>query len=173
MSLDKGFVKMYRDLREHSLWRDKPYARGQAWVDLILRASYQQSTFLLNGHFRKTERGQLFTSIRHLALDWGWSKKKVTLFLSELQKEKMITVEGDTEGTTVTIVNYGLYQNRGDTKETPRRHSGDTEETPGRHQGVTYKNIKEVKEVKEGKEDAPPEKETRTPEELRAEGWDI
>ena len=38
MSTDKGYIKVYRDIRDHWIWNYKPFSPQAAWIDLILLA---------------------------------------------------------------------------------------------------------------------------------------
>jgi len=37
----KGWISVYRSIQGHWLWEDRPFARGQAWIDLLLQANYK------------------------------------------------------------------------------------------------------------------------------------
>ena len=63
-----------------------------------------------NGHMVHIKRGQLFTSIRHLSLTFGWDPKTVVRFLGYMEMEKMITVTGMQRGTLITVRKYNDYQ---------------------------------------------------------------
>ena len=41
MNENQGYIKLYRSIFNHWLWQDKPFSRGQAFVDLILLANYK------------------------------------------------------------------------------------------------------------------------------------
>lgn len=151
----EGWVKEYRSIREHWLWSDKPFARGQAFDDLLLMVNHQDNKIMMNGELIEVKRGQRITSLRYLAETWGWSTKKVKTFLDVLQKEKMITYKSDTKKTVITIENWDLYQG----EETPKKHQGNTEETQEKHEGnteekqkKTNKNDKKDKNEKNDKE---------------------
>lgn len=131
-----GWIKLDRRILENPLWSDKPFARGQAWVDLLLLANHDTKEFLQNGRIVKGERGNVYRSVSWLALRWGWSRKKTRGFLEELQSAKMCSVLATTQGTTITIEKYTIYQGGGTTEGTTkeqRRNSG----------GNIYKNNKE------------------------------
>lgn len=36
-----GWIKLHRKITDHWLWEDKPFARGQAMIDLLILAGYQ------------------------------------------------------------------------------------------------------------------------------------
>lgn len=113
-----GFQKVYRDIQKHWLWEDKPFSRGQAFIDLILSANHQNRKILIDSKLIEVERGSQITSLRKLGEAWGWSSKKVKKFLEQLQKDEMITYKSDSKKTVVTIENYSHYQDVGNSKET-------------------------------------------------------
>ena len=102
----KGWVAIYRRVQEHWIWEDKPFSKGQAWIDMLLLASHNENEFLFGNQVLKNEIGSFITSELKLAERWGWGRKKVRLFLELLQNEQMIVKKGDNKKTTVTIVNY-------------------------------------------------------------------
>lgn len=106
MSKDKGYILLHRSLMENrDVWLNgEAFTKGQAWVDLLLLTQHSD--------YRGFSRGQCWVSQAWLAKRWGWSKKKVSRFLTHLVSLGMVTTEGTTKGTTLTIVNYGKYQNQ-------------------------------------------------------------
>jgi hypothetical protein len=73
VSTDKkknGFVLLDRQIRDHWTWADKPFGRGQAWIDLIMSAGYEAKTIMFDGKPLKLRRGEFVTSIRKLATSW-------------------------------------------------------------------------------------------------------
>lgn len=163
----EGWLKLYRSIQNHWLWEDKPFSRGQAFVDLLLMANHKDNKILFNGELIEVKRGSRITSLRQLSEAWGWSTKKTKKFLELLEKDNMITVKSDNKKTLVTIENYGVYQEVGNTEETQEKHQGNSEETQRKNkrnskeiQKKTNKNDKERykndKERKEGKEEESP-----------------
>ena len=113
---EKGFFKVDRDLFEHWLWKDKPFCQGAAWIDLIGLANHKTIKAVKNGKIVTYKRGTVHRSILELASRWGWERKKVRRFLSVLELDKMVVVNGSRHGTTITLLNYGKFQNIGATK---------------------------------------------------------
>lgn len=112
-----GWIKMHRKLKKHWLFQEKRvYSKLEAWIDLLLRASYQDEKKMFNNKIVPLKRGQLVTSIRCLANDWDWSKKKVQSYLQLLVDDGMITVTSDKDKTIIEINQYDCYQ--GDAEET-------------------------------------------------------
>lgn len=127
-----GFIKLNRKLFESSLWTSEPFTRGQAWVDLIAMANFADRDKFYRGSVQRVQRGQIVTSTRALAERWNWSKKRVSGFLRALERAQMVTRDGTTRWTTLTLENYDFYQSEGTTEEpqkgTRRRRKGATEE---------------------------------------------
>lgn len=128
-----GWISLHRQIQEHWLWQDKPFSKGQAWIDLLLLVNYEDNKFLLGNELIEVKRGSRITSIRKLCDRWGWSNTKVKKFLEILEKDKMLEVKSDTKKTTLTVVNYNDYQipndSESDTKATRKRHENDTRAT--------------------------------------------
>ena len=152
----KGWVVIYRSIMDNPLWEDKPFSRGQAWIDMILLASHKDTEFYFDGDMLPVEKGQIITSKRKLGDRWGWSNTKVNKFLNELEKVGMLTLKSDTKKTTIKIVKYEQYQGFGsveavektsrktsqkrhrDITQTSQRHHRDITQTSQRH---TFNNV--------------------------------
>lgn len=106
----QGWVKIHRDLLDNELWSDKPFTKGQAWVDLLLLANHKDKNVLIGSRTEMVERGSFITSELKLMERWGWGRKKVKLFLNFLESQKMIERNANNKRTAITIVNYGFYQ---------------------------------------------------------------
>lgn len=112
--MGKGYVLINRQIEDNWIWNDRPFSKGQAWIDLILMANYKDKTVIIKGKVIEVKRGQLLRSIDYLVERWGWSRKKVRSFLtSTLEIQKMVTVEGTHQGMLITIEKYELYQTLG------------------------------------------------------------
>lgn len=156
----EGWGKIYRSIQKHWIWTDKPFSRGQAWIDLILSVNHSDKKILLNGELIEVKRGSKITSLRKLGEDWGWSKVKVKKFLEQLQKDNMINFKSDNKKTLVTIENYSVYQDTQNAEMTQNDQSKDADKTQikfkketNQIQKNTNKNDKEyIKNDKEGKE---------------------
>jgi hypothetical protein len=105
-----GPVALYRSLLYHPIWTREVFNRGAAWVDLILLANQQESTFLVRGNVVTVERGDVGHSQLSLGERWRWGRDKVASFLRELAAEGMITLKTTNLTTIITINNYRQYQ---------------------------------------------------------------
>jgi DNA replication protein DnaD len=140
----KGYIKLHREISDHWLWDEKPFSKGQAWIDILLMANHDTKKFTLGNELIEVERGSCITSELKLMDRWGWSKTKVRDFLELLQKDKMLAKKSDKKKTTLTVCNYCVWQDS-ETTEKPQKNHRKTTERPHKN---TNKNEEECKEVK-------------------------
>lgn len=109
MKEDKGWVKLYRSIRDHWVYEDR--LLYFIWLDLIMRANHKERKIVVKGKLIVLHPGQFWTSIRRLAVEWGLDKDTVSKKLKILQSDDMIYVDSRPRyGTMITVRNYGLYQ---------------------------------------------------------------
>lgn len=154
---NKGWVKIYREIMDNDLWEDKPFARGQAWVDLIMLANHKDHEFLFNSTFLNVTPGTVVTSKRMLGERWGWSRTKVTKFLNELEMVEMISQKSDTQKTVIKLVNYekyqGIVEGAGNANEPQKEYQKNIKKTSKKPQKDTNKNDKNYKELKKNEKE--------------------
>lgn len=121
----QGWISIHRQLQKHWIWKDKPFSKGQAWIDLIMLANYEDKKIPYKGEVITCERGTVNLSISVLAERWGWGREKTRKFLRLLEADKMVTVNATRHRTTITIENYTFYNNKPSTKPTTNRQQID------------------------------------------------
>lgn len=145
-----GFFKIERDFLTSAFWLSEPFTKPQAWVDLIGLANYAEKTKYYKSTFQKIKRGQIVTSQQALAERWKWSRHKVSAFLRTLERAEMVTVEGTTQGTLLTVVNYAIYQDAGSAKGTTKgRKKYGTGTEAGHRRDIQEEYIEEIKNQEE------------------------
>lgn len=115
----RGSHPVHRKLRRHWTWKDKPFNRGAALVDLILRATFSYGKIEIGGKIIELHTGQIFISEYGLMNDWGWSRDRVRRFLLIMEKDDMIiqrTIKlaknpldpnaGKAIGKVITLLNF-------------------------------------------------------------------
>lgn len=129
--MSKGWISLHRQIQEHWVWKDKPFSKGQAWLDILMMVNHEDKKVLLGTELVEVKRGSRITSIRQLCDRWGWSNTKINSFLTVLENDGMLVVKSDTKKTVLTVVNYSDYQvsknEENDTETTEKRHGNDTE----------------------------------------------
>lgn len=162
-SRKKSYIRLDRKIQDHWLWQEKPFSKAQAWIDLLMSATYKDYTDIYNGEVIKKSRGSVYTSVVYLSEKWGWSRNKVLRFLRTLESEEMVTTNGTPNGTTITIENYNFYQSPyttdGTTDETPHGTTdGTTDETTG---GTLKNNIYKINNINNNQKQKEEEEELR------------
>lgn len=160
----KGWILLYRSIRDSWIWEKKPFDPARAWIDLILDANHDDGKVFTGSSLVKIKRGQDWVSVRSLAERWGWSKDRVRKFLKTLESDSMIRINTTPFGTLLTIVNYDNFQIRQDSKRDAKKTPTRTQ--TGRKPVRNKEGLKE--ELKERKErDLPSEGENATEDD----GW--
>ena len=149
-----GFIKIDRQLFEHWIWNDKPFSKGQAWIDLIGLANYKDGKTPYKGEVVTCERGTVNRSITYLAKRWGWSRDKTRKFLTLLESDSMIRLKATTNHTTISLLNYGKFQDLPTTNHTTNR-----QRTLQRTDSEPYNERRRIKKYKEGEEYNPTDEE--------------
>lgn len=142
-SVTGDWIKLKRKVRLNDIYQMKPFSPGQAWIDLLLRASYEDRTIQWRGEFIEIKCGELVTSSRELGSAWGWSKNKVRGFLKMLKTGTMIGTQENSRSTTISILKWEEYQSEGTQNGTQKGHRRDTEGT-----ALLYRRSKEIQEGK-------------------------
>ena len=95
-----SWISLHREIQKHWLWADKPFSKGQAWIDMLLLANHSDNKFLLGNELIEIKEGSFVTSELKLMERWGWGKSKTRAFLDLLQSDSMIVKKTDHKKTT-------------------------------------------------------------------------
>jgi hypothetical protein len=132
LSKHKGYIALFRDIKDHWIWDDKPFNKPCAWIDLIMSANHNGNKVLIGNELIDVKRGELITSQEKLQTRWGWSNTKVRDFLLLLEQDNMIVKKTDNKKTAIEIVNYDDYQIK-ETAKKPQKLNEKTDEKPQKH----------------------------------------
>lgn len=106
----KGWILLDRKLLDHSLWDDKPFSKGQAWIDILFLVEWKARYVMVGDKRRKAKPGQCWTTLSTLAERWGWSKEKVRRFLQSLERDDIVSLFVTANGTRLTVEKWDEYQ---------------------------------------------------------------
>ncbi len=146
-----GYISLYRSLIKSDMWLSEKFTRGQAWVDLLALANYEDGFIRVRGNKVVVKRGQCGWSQVRLASRWQWSRDKVKRFLNELEDDEQIKQQKSNISTLITITNYNEYQIYKSAKHTTNdtaEHTANGQQTlqqTGSRQGTKNKNNKNNK----------------------------
>jgi len=112
--MNEGWIKLFRQLRDHCLWIGERFSKGQAFVDLLLMAGYADREVMMGTTVVPVKRGEILTSQVRLAERWQWNRRTVARFLAGLQLLNMVRIRSskgtETGFTLISIVNWDIYQ---------------------------------------------------------------
>lgn len=140
--MNQGYIKLHRQLQDCWIWKKGPFSEGQAWVDLLLLANHKDVKMVIGGELTSVSRGSYHTSIVSLSERWKWSRPRVKRFLTLLERDNMLTQKCTPYGTTLTIVNYGVFQDVGTASVTTNVQPSFSERAPNVTQTINVKNDK-------------------------------
>lgn len=130
----QGWISVHRQIQEHWLWADKPFSKGQAWIDMLMLANHEDKKTLIDNNIVVIESGSFVTSEHKLSERWGWSRWKVHEFLNLLQSDNMIFAKTDHRKTTINVINYEKY------RYVPVGHQPVTDQSPTTDRPLTDTN---------------------------------
>lgn len=144
---NRGWIRLCRSIQDNWMWEETPFSKGQAWIDLLLLANHKDEKFAYKDTVVTGQRGTVYRSYLFLADRWGWSRDKVRRFMSQLESDGMVTTNATRHNTTITIVNYGKYQDFTTTNDTTNRQQTDNRPTTDRQHTAIYNNVNNVNNV--------------------------
>lgn len=125
-----GTVNISRGIWQDTAFKDEPFTEREAFMWMIMEASYKPREKRVGSAVVHTERGQLATSVRFMAEAWNWSKSRVDRFLKRLENRDMIGTESGTGINVITICKYDEYQAPVISGGTPKEEKRDSSGTP-------------------------------------------
>ena len=139
-----GTVNIARSLFDHEFFAAETMTEREAWIWLIMAASWKARTTRAGDYVVNLDRGQLAASIRFMAKAWGWTPARVQRYLKRLILLEMICSKIDTGVTVITICNYSEYQTGAEAGDT-----GPIQDRYKREEGCK----KDVRRIEEERED--------------------
>lgn len=137
--MEQGWVSLHRQIRDHWLWEDKPFSKGQAWVDMILRANHEKRKVCFENSIIEIPTGGFLSSETALAEAWGWSRKKTHSFIDVLTKDGMLGTKRSGKGTVFYLINYSNFSIH-ETEKEPEKNRTGTDEEPMRNTNNNVNN---------------------------------
>ena len=100
----EGWIKLYRQFINWEWYQDSK--TKSLFIHLLLLANHEENKWQGN----TIKRGQLITSLSHLAKDTGMTVQNVRTSLKKLKSTQEITYTSTSKYTLVSIVNYDKFQ---------------------------------------------------------------
>lgn len=104
-----GYIKLHRAINDWE-WKTEPYTLA-VFIHLLVNACFKE--YKWKGITLKP--GQLLIGRDAISTQTGVSVRSVRTALERLQATNEVTIKTTRQGTLVTIVNWALYQSKGET----------------------------------------------------------
>ena len=106
-----GYVLLWRDVVEGPLWNNgKPFSEGQAWIQFILWAEFQEDTQFINNQMVTLKPGEFMMTQRKMAESMNWTQPTVNRYLKKLVKMNQCCIKTESKMTRVSLVNWEVRQ---------------------------------------------------------------
>lgn len=110
--MDKGWISIHRKILKNPLVKfSDRYSYFEAWVWLLLRATYSKQKVVLGSDIYYLKEGEIITSQLKLMKQFGWGNSKLGTFLKLYKKDGMIDVKTNNKLTMITILKFSELQN--------------------------------------------------------------
>lgn len=126
-------IQVDKRLQDEWFWKEKPFSKGQAWVDLMLLADNETHC---NDWDSEDCKRTIKLNISCLSEKWGWNRPKTYRFVEELEKYGLITLNVTPNVTLITIEKYTFSGN----DVTPECYNV----TPTSQKRVNYREITDM-----------------------------
>jgi len=146
----KGFIKLHRSLEHSQVFEDPLLLKTWLWV--LMRAVWKPVKLHTVG--RELKKGEFATTYSRAAGALGCTVNTVRRHFKRLEHMDQIRVRSDTRFTTVSVVNYRVYQTDDEKNYTTTNTTTDTRTDTRTDKRTAYRRRK--KEDKEGKKGTPP-----------------
>lgn len=126
---EKGWISLHRRIQKNWVWNEKPFTKGQAWIDILLECNHEDERINIKNELIICKRGESVKCLKTWADRWGWNKSKVRRFLTLLETDTMIERKPTPKTTHLKVINYDTYQNKRNTDETQMKRRRNADET--------------------------------------------
>ena len=121
--MDKGWISVHRKILDNPLVKfSSNYSYAEAWLWLLLRATYSNQKVVLGADIYHLKAGEIITSQKKLCLQFGWGNSRLSTFLKLYKKDNMIDVKTNKKLTMITIINFSDLQKNQSTNKSQTNH---------------------------------------------------
>lgn len=151
---NNGWVKLWRGAVEGDLFDNALLWKLWCWI--LTAATWYPQNKLINGEQVELPPGTVIMGYQEVATALRCSRSTIHKWVRYLEKTERIATKSRTQGTIVTVLNWGTYQSDEDTARTSREQTSNTARTPAEH-GANHNEELRKKEGREISENLSPE----------------
>lgn len=115
---ERGYIIVMRDIQDSWVWDDANYLKW--WLDISMMARYKEGSYAKGTQIVTIPIGAFHTSLVSLANRWGVSRKRVTTYISMLEKDGYIRTESDRFGTTIYLQQHHTEEEKQEPSTPPK-----------------------------------------------------
>lgn len=108
-----NFLQISRNIQNTPYYKDKPFNRGAALVDLMMLTQHTECQEYKRGELVTYKRGHCYHPIEEFATRWGWERRRVKRFLDQLKDDGILTYKTSKRGTHIVMLKYEELQGYG------------------------------------------------------------
>jgi len=149
------WVKLHRKIIDSRVFSDEKLLK--VWVWCLCRAGFREQYW----RGKSVAVGSFITGRKSGADECGLHPSSFHRAMKRLEEWKMIERKSNNRWTTVSVCNWGSYQNQDDADRTTSEQPANSGRTAGEQPANTVEECKESKEGKECKEDSTADKSAR------------
>lgn len=138
-----GYVRVYRSLLDWEWYDDDACVR--VMLHLLLTVNWETKRW----HGQDVLPGQLITSMDSLAKELGMTRSSVRRVFDKLKSTGEVTTETNNHWTTVTVANWGEYQEQQPTNGRPKSQPATNQRPTADRPPATTEEVKHLRS-KEG-----------------------
>jgi len=139
----EGWLRLYRKSIKSSIFENPFYWKVWCWC--LLKASYKNINFPLNGMDMKLYEGQFITGIKKACLELNTTPQKYRTAMGYLKSTYRVTIKTTTRFSVITVLKWREHQYDNTQSNKQITNKQQTNNKPI----TTYKNIKNIKNIKE------------------------
>jgi len=118
-----GFIYLHRKIMEWEWYSDIKVCR--LFIHLLLKANHENNEW----QGIKILKGQLITGRLVLSKETGLSQREIRTCLTKLKTTNEVTIKTTNRFSLITLVNYGIYQNKRPAERPATRPTSDQQTT--------------------------------------------
>ena len=105
-----GYIKLFRQVQDNPMYFDGKFDKVHAWIDILMLASWKDTSVIVRGIKVDVKRGQIAKGIRFFCERWKWSQHTVEKFFKELEDATQIATQKSNVINLISVINYDKYQ---------------------------------------------------------------
>lgn len=141
----EGWIKLYRNILEHPVFKSSDDKLFKTFIYCLLRAVHKETQIFFSGRLIDLKPGEFIIGREQAAQDLGFGGKTFDRKVDSLRKMQILSRRTTNKFSIISILNWETYQGN-NSKDDQQLDQQMTSNCPADDQEMTtYKNIKNIK----------------------------